>query len=60
MFMRGSLPHRNANDIIYDAEGACEGQYGCTPGLIWVQVRADMDSREWSVMGLEPRAVSAA
>ena len=31
----------------------------CTRGPIWVHARVDMGSREWAIMGLEPRAVSA-
>ena len=46
-------------DVIYDADAASEGQYGCTRGLIWVHVKADMGSREGTVMGLESQAVSA-
>ena len=30
-----------------------------TQGLIWVQVRANIGSREWTAMVLEQRAVSA-
>ena len=46
------------NDVIYDAEGAREGQYGCMQRLIWVHVRADMGSCGQAVIGLES-AVSA-
>ena len=59
MFTLGSSRSGDVNDVIYDAEGAREGQYWCTRGLIWVQVRADMGSRERDVMGLKLRAVSA-
>ena len=57
--MRESLSREHVTDVIYDAEGAREGQYGCMQGLIRVLLRADMDSREGAVMGLESRAVSA-
>ena len=53
MFMRMSLHPNNVNDVIYDAEGAREGQYGCTQGLIWFHVGADRGSRERAVMGVE-------
>ena len=53
MFTNGSLCHGDVNDIIYDAEGACEGQYGCTRGPIWVHARAGNGSHEWVVMNLE-------
>ena len=49
----------DVNDVIYDAEGAPEGRYGCTQRLIWVHVRANMGSCELAIMGLESRAVSA-
>ena len=26
--------------------GSCEGWYGCTRGLLWVHVRADMGANE--------------
>ena len=57
--MCGYLLHGDVNDVIYDAEDASEGQYGCTRGPVWVHVRANMGSCEWAVMGLESRAVSA-
>ena len=47
------------NDVIYDAQCACEGQYGCMQGTIWVHTRTDLRSSERPVMGLESRAVSA-
>ena len=59
MFMRRSLYCGHVNYLIYDAEGAHEGRYGCIGGPIWVHVRADMGSCEWAVMGLESLAVSA-
>ena len=59
MFMGGSSRHGDVNDVIYDAMPAWEGRYGCTRGLIWVQVRADMGSHERAIMGLETQAVSA-
>ena len=43
------------NDVIYYADGACEGRYECMGG----PTRANMGSREWVVMGLKSRAVSA-
>ena len=39
MFTCGSVRHGDVNDIIYDAEGACEGQYGCT---LWQTVETQM------------------
>ena len=59
MFTRGSSCHGDVNDIIYDTDGAHEGPYGYTLGLIWVHQRADIGSHEPAVMGLESRAVSA-
>ena len=48
--------HRgDADDVIYDADGACEGRYGC----VGEPMRANMGSREWVVMGLKSRAASA-
>ena len=44
MFTHWSLYGGDMNDIIYDAEGAPEGQYGCTCGPIWDHMRADMGS----------------
>ena len=38
MFMHGSSRCGEVNDINYDSEGAREGQYGCTRGLIWVHM----------------------
>ena len=43
------------SDVIYDADGACEGRYGC----VRVPRRVNMGSRECVVMGLKSRAVSA-
>ena len=42
MLTSGSLHHGDMNDIIYDADAACEGRYGCMQGLIWVHTRTDM------------------
>ena len=57
--MHESISREHVTDVIYDTEGACEGQYGWMQGLIQVLLRADMDSREGAVFGLESRAVSA-
>ena len=59
MLTSGSLHHGDMNDIIYDADAACEGRYGCMQGLIWVHTRTDMGPGEQAVMGLESQAVSA-
>ena len=59
IFTREFSRRGNVNYVIYDAEGACEDQYGSTRGLIWVHLRASMGSCEWAVMDLESRAVSA-
>ena len=59
MFTCMSLYDSDINDMIYDAEGACEGRFECTRGPIWVHVREDMGSREWAVMCLQSQAVSA-
>ena len=48
----------DVKDLFYDTEGSPEGQCGCTRGLIWVHVWADMGSHERAVMALESRAVS--
>ena len=48
----GSLYHGDTNEVIFDAEGAHEGQYGCTRGLIWVHARDDMGLSD-RVMGFE-------
>ena len=40
------------NDVIYDADGACMGRYGCV-GMPM------MGSREWVVLDLKSRAASA-
>ena len=55
MFTRLPEHHCDVNDVIYDADEACEGQYGCVGGLR----RANMGSRGWVVMGLKSRAASA-
>ena len=44
MFSCESLHRSDVNGVIYDAEGAQEGRYGCTLGLIWVHARANMGS----------------
>ena len=49
MFTCGSLRRDDVNYVIYDAEGAREDQYGYTRGLIWVNARSDMGSRERAV-----------
>ena len=59
MFTRGSLRRSDVNDVIYFAEGADEGLYGCMRGPIWFHVRVNMGSHERAVMCLAPRAVSA-
>ena len=43
------------NDVIYDADGACMGRYGCVGG----PTRDNMGSREWLVVGLKSLAASA-
>ena len=58
MLKSWSLHHGDMNDIIYDAEGANKGRYGCTRADIGSR-EVDMGSRERAVMGLESRAVSA-
>ena len=45
----------DVTDVIYYADGACEGQYGCVGG----PRRANMGSRECVVIGLKLRAASA-
>ena len=45
----------DVNDVIYDADGACMGRYGCVGG----PTRDNMGSREWLVVGLKSRAASA-
>ena len=52
MFTQGSLCFGDVNNVIYDAEGAREGRYGCTRGPIWIHVRAIMGSCEGAVMKL--------
>ena len=48
--------HRgDVNYVIYDADGSCEGRYGCVGG----PTRANMGSGEWVVMGLKSQAASA-
>ena len=58
MFTWGSFRRGDVIDVIYDAEGAREGQYGCTLGLIWIHLRAVKGSHERAVMGLASRAAS--
>ena len=53
MFTRGSVSHGEVNDIRNNAEGARECRYRCTRDPIWLQVRADMATSKWAVMGLE-------
>ena len=43
------------NDVIYDADGACMGRYGCVGG----PTRDNKGSREWLVVGLKSQAASA-
>ena len=43
------------NDVIYVADGACMGRYGCVGG----PTRDNMGSTEWLVVGLKSRAASA-
>ena len=45
----------DVNDVIFDADGACMGRYGCVGG----PTRDNMGSREWLVVGLKSRAASA-
>ena len=59
MFKLGPLRRDDVNDVIYDAEIACEGGYWCTLGLLWVHMRANMGSKEQAVIGLESQAISA-
>ena len=45
----------DVNDVIYDADDACMGRYGCMGG----PTRDNMGSCEWLVVGLKSRAASA-
>ena len=54
-FTRWPENRGDVNDVIYDADGACMGQYGCVEG----PTRDNMGSREWLVVGLKSRAASA-
>ena len=54
----GSFHLGDVNDVNYDADGAWEGKYGWTQGLIEFHMRADMGSCEKAVMGLVAQAVS--
>ena len=55
LFTRLPEHRRDVNDVIYDANGACEGRYGCLGG----PRRANMGPFEWVDMGLKSRAASA-
>ena len=55
MFTRWPENRGDVNDVIYDADGACMGRYGCVGG----PTRDNMGSREWLVVGLKSRAASA-
>ena len=55
MFTRWPEHCSDVNDVICDADDACEGRYGCVGG----SMRANMGSSEWVVMGLKSRAASA-
>ena len=55
MFTRWPENRGDVNDVIYDADGACMGRYGCVRG----PTRDNMGSREWLVVGLKSRAASA-
>ena len=59
MFWCRSLHCSDKNYVIYDVEGAPEGQYDCRQGPIWIHMRPEMSSRERAVVGFAPRAVSA-
>ena len=59
MVLHGYLRRSIVNNIIYDTNGTCEGQHGCTQGPIRDHARVDMGSRERDVIGLESQAVSA-
>ena len=54
LFTRWPENRNDMNDVIYDANGACEGRYGCGGG----PTRAHMGSCECVVMGLKSRAAS--
>ena len=55
MFTRWPENRGDVNDVIYDADGACMGRYGCVGG----PERDNMGSCEWLVVGLKSRAASA-
>ena len=55
MFTRWPENRGEVNDVIYDADGACMGRYGCVGG----PTRDNMGSHEWLVVGLKSRAASA-
>ena len=55
MFTRWPEHRGDVNDVIYDANGACEGRYGCVGG----PKRVEIGSLEWVVIGLKSRAASA-
>ena len=55
MFTRWPENRGDVNDVIYNADGACMGRYGCVGG----PTRNKMGSCEWMVVGLKSRAASA-
>ena len=55
MFTRLPENRYDVNGVIYDADGACEGRYGCVGGF----TKTNMGSHEWVVVGLKSRAASA-
>ena len=55
LFTRWPEHRGDMKDVIYDADGACEGLYRCLGG----PRRANMGSRECVVMSLKSRAASA-
>ena len=55
LFTRWPDNRGDVNDVIYDANAACEDQYGCVEG----PRKANMGSRECFIMGLKSRAASA-
>ena len=55
MFTRRPENCGDVNDVIYDANGAFMGLYGCVGG----PTRDNMGSREWLAVGLKSRAASA-
>ena len=55
MFTRRPEHRSDVNAVIYDADGACGGRYGCMGG----PQKANMGSSEWFVMTFKSRAASA-